>query len=481
MENQIQAEPRTQPEEEIRLSFREKLGYGMGDGAYQLAFSTNFMNMYLTDVLGLALKQVRNLMLIIRIWDGINDPIWGWIVDNSKPGKYGKFRRYLLYAPLPLAIVTVIMFTRVPGLTQLQYLIWAYVTYIAAEALVTVVSVPYGSLIGVISPNASDRTSLSMFRNIGAGIGLMPPAVILPMLVYSKSAEGVAYLDEKKHLMCITVMGLCGVLMALFCFSSTKERLPSAATQQKLDISKTVKALVRNRPFIVISLSSLLLIGTQIYLQTINGYLFKDYFADPGKSSLLPIAQYSSTVLIIPFFTKLAARFGKRWLCAVGTLISAVAFVALYLTRTHDPMVYLVYSFFGGIGLSIFTTSSWAMVADSIDFQELLSGQREDGIAYSVCSFARKLGHTAAGAGCNVLLEAIDYVVREGSKEPVAQTAAVANGMYTVATLIPAISFAMIFILLGFLYPLGKEKVAELQATLQERREKAAESAAAEL
>jgi GPH family glycoside/pentoside/hexuronide:cation symporter len=359
--------------------------------------------------------------------------------------------------------------------------VWAYVTYVAAELLVTAISVPYGSLIGVISPRAEDRTSLSMFRNIGAGIGLMPPAVILPMLVYSKSADGVAYLDEKKHLMCIAVMGALGVLMALFSFYNTKERLPSASKQQKLDIGKTIRGFARNRPFIVISICSMLLIGTQIYLQTINGYLFKDYFAAPGKSSLLPIAQYSSTVLIIPFFTRLAARFGKKELCAAGTLVSSVAFAALYLARTSSPMVYLAYSFFGGIGLSIFTTSSWAMVADTIDQQELLSGQREDGMAFAVCSFARKMGHTAAGAGCNVLLEMIGYVVREGSKEPVAQTAKVANSMYTVATLVPAVSFALIFALLAFAYPFGKRKIAELQEEIKARREFSAESAAAQI
>lgn len=461
----------------VRLSFKEKLAYGMGDGAYQLAFSTAFLNMYLTDVLGLALKQVRNLMLFIRIWDGINDPLWGWIVDNSKPGKHGKYRKYLLYIPLPLAAVTMLMFTRVPGLSQGQYLLWAYVTYIIAEMLVTAVSVPYGSMIGVISPNAADRTGLSMFRNIGAGLGLMPPAVILPMLVYSKSASGVDYLDEKKHLLCIAVMGILGVLMALFCFHNTKERLPCATKQQKLDIRKTVRGFAHNRPFIVISLCSMLLIGTQIYLQTMNSYLFKDYFAAPGKSALLPVAQYASTVLIIPFFTKLAQRFGKKELCTAGTFISSVAFLALYLARTQSSLVYLIYSFFGGIGLSIFTTASWAMVADTIDQQELLSGQREDGMAYAVCSFARKMGHTAAGAGCNVLLEMIGYVVREGSKEPVAQTARVASGMYTAATLIPAISFTAIFVLVAFVYPFSKRRVANLQDEIQAKRAYTAETA----
>ena len=471
METEIRTEP-APPEAPVRLSFREKLGYGLGDGAYQLAFSTKYLNMYLTDVLGLALGQVTRLMLLIRIWDGINDPIWGWIVDNSKPGRHGKFRKYMLYAPLPLALVTVVMFTHVPGLAQWQYLLWAYATYIAAELLVTAVSVPYGSLIGVISPNAEDRTSLSMFRNIGAGVGLAPPAILLPMLVFSKTAGGVPYLDEKKHLACIAVLGALGVAAALFCFYNTKERLPSATVQQKLDIRKTIRGLLRNRPFIVISACSMLLIGTQIYLETMNGYLFKDYFAAPEKSSLLPIAQYASTVLIIPFFTKLVARFGKRELCVAGTLVSALAFDALFLARTQNPMVYLGYSFFGGVGLSIFTTSSWAMVADAIDFQELLSGQREDGMAYAVCSFARKLGHTAAGAGCNVLLGVIGYVVREG-REPVAQTARVSSGMYTVATLVPAISFALICALLGVLYPLGKAKANELQARVRAKRENA--------
>ena len=467
MDQQLQTKPQIEQKEEVRLTFWEKLGYGMGDGAYQLAFSTNFLNMYLTDVLGLALKQVTRLMFIARLWDGINDPMWGWIVDNSKPGKFGKYRKYMLYTPLPLAIVTLIMYINVPGLTQLQYLVWAYVTYIAGGMLTTIVSIPYGSMLGVISPNPDDRTSLSMFRNIGAGMGLAPPAVVLPMIVFSKTAEGVNYLDERKHLICIAALGALGVLMALFCFKNTKERLPSANVQQKLDIKKTIRGVLRNRPFIVISLASMLLIGTQIYLNTMNGYLFKDYFGKPGLFSLLPVAQYASTVLIIPFFTKLVARFGKRELVAAGSLISALAFVALFLVRTSDPMLYLAFSFFGGIGLSIFTTASWAMVADTIDYQELLSGQREDGMAFAICSFARKMGHTAAGAGINVLLGTIGYVVREGSV-PVAQTAQVANGMYTVATLVPAVTFAMLFVLLAFLYPLGKAKVAELQVRMQE-------------
>ena len=456
---------------EFRLSFKEKLAYGMGDGAYQLAFSTNFMNMYFTDVLGLALNQVRNLMLLIRIWDGINDPIWGWIVDNSKPGKYGKYRKYLLYIPLPLALVTITMFTRVPELSQLQYLIWAYVTYILAEMLVTAVSVPYGSLIGVLSPNAVDRTSLSVYRNFGAGVGLTPPAVLLPLLVYSTSANGVNYLDEKKHLMCVAVMGLCGVLLALFSFANTRERLPAAAAQQKLDVRKTLKGFLHNRALIVISLCCMLFIGTQIYLQTINGYLFKDYFAAPKKSALLTVAQYASTVLVMPLYTKLSAHFGKRELSVVGTLISTVAFAGLCMAKTSNPSTYLVFSFFGGIGLSVFSTGSWAMVADAIDQQELLSGQREDGMAFAVCSFARKLGHTAAGAGCNVLLEAIGYVVREGSQDPVAQTAAVAGRMYTSATLVPAITFALLFLLLSVFYPLGKKNLAKMQGALAQRRE----------
>jgi len=457
------------PAEEIRLSFKEKLAYGMGDGAYQLTFSTNFLNMFLTDVQGLQLGQVTMLMFALRIWDAVSDPVWGWIIDNSKPGKRGKYRKYLLYCPLPIALASVLMFTRVPGLSQMQYLIWAYVTYFIADLFQTGVSIPYGSLIGVLSPHASDRTSLSMFRNIGAGIGLMPPAVILPMIVFSKTADGVNYLNETKHLICIIVMGAIGVLMAKFCYFNTTERLASAAVQQKLDFRKTFRSLARNRPFILISLCSMLLIGTQIYVQTVNGYLFKDYFGAPSMAALLPVALYSSTVLIIPFFSKLVARFGKKELVSAGVLISALALGTLFLLSTNSPMVYLAFSFFGGIGLSIFTTASWAMVADTIDFQELLSGQREDGIAFAFCSFFRKLGHTAAGAGINVLLAVIGYAVREGS-EVVAQTPEVANGMYTIATLVPAISFTLLFVLMTFVYPLGKAKVAELQETIQAKR-----------
>lgn len=468
MEKTAYAETQSSAPEEFRLTFKEKLAYGLGDGAYQLSFSTKFLNMLLTDILGISLKQASILMLLIRIWDGINDPLWGWIVDNSKPGKHGKFRKYLLYIPLPLAMTSVLMYSSyLPNLSQAQKLLWIYITYIIAELFVTMVSVPYGSMIGVISPNLQDKTSLSVFRNIGAGVGLMPPNVILPLIVFKDDES----LDPDRLLISIAIMGVLGVLMAWFSFANTKERLPSAAKQQKLDISKTLRGFVRNRAFIVISICAMLLIGTQIYLQTINVYLFKDYFLDPKKSSLLTIVQYASTVLIIPFFSKLAARFGKKELCVGGTLISTLSFAILYFIKTESISTYLVYSFFGGIGLSVFSTASWAMIADTIDQQELLSGQREDGMAFAVCSFARKMGHTAAGSGVNVLLDKIGYEVQDYRKEAVRQSAEVSKSMYSISTLVPTIGFALLFILLSFAYPLSKKKVAELQTKTQERRE----------
>jgi len=332
----------------------------------------------------------------------------------------------------------------------------------------TVVNIPYSSLIGVISPRADERASLSLFRNIGAGVGLAPGAVILPLLVFDKVDE-VKFLNGDKLLLCVIVLGLLSLPLALFTFKNVTERL-SAPAQQKIDVKKSFAGFAKNKPFIILSFAALLMIGSQMYLQTINQYVFKDYFLEPEKFTFYSVAQYAPMLALMPIFNKLVARFGKKEICAAGALFAAISFAVLYIIHTDNMWMYLVLSFLGGVGMNFFVLAMWALVTDVIDYQEIITGQREDGLTYATFSFARKMGHTAAASGSMALLGVIGYVVSDGSQH-ITQTREVANGMYVVATLVPAIAFGLIFILLGLLYPLGKERVAELQAKLQAKRE----------
>lgn len=158
------------------ITFKDKMGYAMGDAACALSFSLigSFLQLFYTDVLFIDPAKLVTLFLVSKIWDAVNDPIWGAVIDRKKPSKYGKFRPYLRWLSLPVAISSVLMFVKIPGLSENQYLIYAYITYIIYGMLYTGINIPYGSLASVITSDEGERSSLSVFRSIGGGLGGLP-------------------------------------------------------------------------------------------------------------------------------------------------------------------------------------------------------------------------------------------------------------------------------------------------------------------
>ena len=156
-----------------RHKFKDKIGYAMGDMGGLLTFSLigAFQNKFYTDVLHIQPAKIVVLILVARLWDAINDPIWGAFIDSSKPTKQGKFRPYVFWFSIPLAVSAVLMFTVIPNLSEAKYLLFAYITYILYGMMYTCVNIPYGSLASVVTDDEKERSSLSMWRSIGAGLG----------------------------------------------------------------------------------------------------------------------------------------------------------------------------------------------------------------------------------------------------------------------------------------------------------------------
>ena len=446
------------------ITAKDTIGYALGDASGQFTFGLVgvFLNMFYTDVLGISLEQLAVLMFLARLWDGINDPIWGAIVDRLKPTRYGKFRPWVLWGSVPLAISAVMMFSN-PGWGNWN-IIWAYLGYITFDMSYTVVNVSYGSLASVISPLENDRATLSSARSIGAGLGGLPAAILLPMFVFSKDAQGADYLDSRKMLTCVLVLAMMSLVVAYASFAMTKERVVPTAEQQKPQLKKTFRALLRNRPFIMMCIASMLMIATQMYISPINSYLFKDYFRQPGMITLFSVFTYLPMALLLPFVGKLVRRFGKKEICTVGALFGAVSYAAAYFLHTENAYLYLGLCFLSGLGLTFFIMQVWAFATDAIDYQTLLSGQREEGTAYAVFSFTRKLGHTAAGSGSALLLKFVGY-----DGKLAIQSAGTVSGMYTLATLVPAIAMLLLFLVLAFGYPLSKEKLGEMHEQMAAR------------
>ncbi|MDR1734560.1 MAG: glycoside-pentoside-hexuronide (GPH):cation symporter [Oscillospiraceae bacterium] len=445
---------------EEKLPLKDKLGYALGDFAGQLGFALvgSYLSMFYTDVLGLQLSAIAVLMLLARVWDAANDPLWGTLIDRFPAQKGGKFRPWLLWFGIPLGATMVLSFLPVTGFSAGGRLAWAYGSYILFGMVYTGVNIPYGSLASVITGNPSERTSLSVWRSAGAGLGAIPASVLLPMLVYSTTAAGADYLDGKKLFLCVAGMAVLSAVLYTLSYTFTKERVPYLQTE-KPQIAKTAKALLKNKPFLSLCAVSLLFIATTMYLNTMNGYVFKDYFKRPGLFGLYAVFTYLPMALLLPFAAKLCRRFGKKELCALGMAVAAAANLLLWVSRTASVGFYFVCLFFSGLGQAFFTLEVWAMAAEVIDWQSALSGQREEGTVFALYSFARKLGHTLAGTGGALLLSVCGYQVAEAGREAPIQTAQAVQNLYAAATGVPGAAFLLAFLLLTFLYPLGKKQL----------------------
>lgn len=462
------------------ITVKDKLGYAFGDVGGLLSFSliSSYLQMFYTDVLHIPLAQITILMLVARIWDAINDPIWGAFVDSRKPTKWGRFRPYIFWMSFPLAVATVLMFAKIPGLTTNQYLIFAYITYIFYGMMYTGVNIPYGSLASVITDDPMERSSLSVWRSVGSGIGNLPSQILFPLLVFSTVAgTGEKVLDPQKLLICVLCLAIISLMIFSLHFKMTTERvvLPPQQKQEGFHIFKTVKDLLKNKPFLILCAVSMLLIAFQMYTQTTYNYLFKNYYGKPGLYALVTVCTYLPMAASLPFMGKLVRKFGKKELCSAGLLFATIINVIMYLLKftplVSNPYVFLGLLLLSGAGQTFLVLQVWALVMDVIDYHELLSKRREEGTSYALYSFTRKLGQTLAGAGSSLILLAIGYNV---NATDVGQSQEVIDRLYDASTLIPAIILAIMYVLLAFCYKLTKERLVEVHDELVAQREEIA-------
>lgn len=457
----------------------DKLGYALGDMGGILTFSlvNSFLTMFYTDVLGIATASITVLMLVARIWDAVNDPMWGAFIDSRRPTRHGRFRPYILAASVPLAISAFLMFFKIPGLTEKQYLIYAYITYIFYGMMYTGVNIPYGSLASVITDDEIERSSLSMWRSVGAGVGGLPAQILLPLFVYSAvvNADGSSAkaLDGQKLSAAVGILSVLTLITFFAHFKLTKERVTVSEKQSEssYNLFRSVRMLIKNKPFLALCGVSMLLICFQMYTQTVYNYLFKNFYEKPGLYSIVTICTYLPMAMFLPFMGKLIRRFGKKEICCAGIAFAAVINIIMYLfgftALSTSPYLFLVMTFLSGAGQTFLVLEIWAMVMDVIDYHELLSGRREESTAYSFYSFARKLGQTAAGAGVPAILGIIGYNGRLA-----VQPQAVIEKLYGISTLVPAIILTLLFVLLFFGYKLSKKELEKLHTALEASREK---------
>lgn len=445
------------------IGTRDKIGYAMGDLASLLVFGLvqSVLQKYYTDVLGIGVVSIMIMFIIARIWDAINDPLWGRIIDRIPPAPDGRYRRWLKILAVPVALSAVLMFVKIPGLSEGGYLAYAYVTYILFGMLYTGINIPYGSLAQVITSDDRERSSLSVFRSIGSTFGAMP-AMLLISFCYVKNANGTAVMSYSKILTGAIIISAVSVLAYLLCYRWTTERVPTKPTpKEKGQTWKVIKILLHSQPYMAVCLVGMLFLAAQMFSQSYNTYLFNYYFNAPGLSMMPTVCQYLPVAVIMLFAGKLGARFGRREVCAYGMLMAGVCNLALYLVGGTNVWMFLAVCLLSGIGNAFIFLLVWAIATDAIDYNEVSYGLHDEATSYAFFTFMRKLGQTIAAILVNMALLRIGYT------DNVLNTANITGGtldmMFTDSVLIPAVLYFLIFVILRFMYPLGREKIAQLQ------------------
>jgi GPH family glycoside/pentoside/hexuronide:cation symporter len=294
--------------------------------------------------------------------------------------------------------------------------------------------------------------------------------MLTPQIVYATNEAGQRVIVPEKLTMIAVIYGILAAFFYLLCYKMTTERVivpTKKAEKSGGSFLKTYGQLLICRPLLtIIAIALVLLIGS-LLTQTMNTYLYKDYFNNTSILSLVSMASLLPMLLCAPFATKLSAKFGKKEVCTCSMLVAACVFFLLWILKLKNPMVYILMTVISGTGLGMLNMLIWAFIGDVIDYQEIHTGERIDGTVYSLYSFARKVGQALAGGIGGFTLTLVGYV---SSTEGISQTQEVKNGIYTCSTLVPAICYLVVFLLLLLVYPLGKKQVDENVSILAEKR-----------
>jgi GPH family glycoside/pentoside/hexuronide:cation symporter len=398
------------------FGIRDSLAYAAGDVGCNMSFALkSTMALFWTQAMGLG-TLYSLLIIILQIWDAINDPLIGSIIDADKREyrKRNKFLQYIFIGSIGLIFGGALCFIPMKGAELWAKIVVFMFGYILWDAFYTVANVPYGSLLSLISDKAEDRASLSAWRSIGSGIGNMIPAIILPFLIYDESKN---LIPERIFFVAI-FMGVLGFICFQFMIKNTTIRVTTDVKcneeQPKFNVLKAMGNFLKNRPAVGATLAAMgMFIGIQGAATAIT-VSFQRYYKIPELAGIIQIFTYMPMLIFTPLARKMVVKYGKKELSTLGALCYIVGACLMFIITPKnvflDLGIYIAASIVCSFGMGVYSTISWAMMGDAIDYNEWKNGTREEGVVYSLHSFFRKLAQGVGPAIAILIMASMGYV-----------------------------------------------------------------------
>ena len=410
------------------------------------------------------------IMMIARFVDAFTDVAMGRICDKSKMTPAGKFKPWIRRMCGPVAIVSFLMYqSSLSGLPKPAKIAYLFITYILwGSVFYTSINIPYGSMASAISGNPDDRQSLSTFRTMG---GVLAGAIIMavvPLIIYNKE-NGNEVISGTKFTLVAGICSVLAIICYLLCYHLTTERVRPEISQEQLkknNIGKMLSNAFKNRALISIIVATIFMLISQLTIQQMANYVFPNYYGNAKIQSLSVVMMGGGMIIAAVIAKPLAKKFGKAEISVASNMVAGIVCFLLYFIRPQNVWVYVALQFLCWFGLGIFSMVVWALITDVIDYSEIKNGIREDGSVYALYSFARKLGQALTSGLSGALLSMIGY------KKSTAFDKNVVEGIFDISTLLPAISFILLALILWFWYPLKKKLVDENVEFLRQKHNK---------
>ena len=452
---------------------KDKLSYAAGDLGCNMSFAlkSTIMAIFWTQFMALGETLYATLLLVVQIWDAINDPLLGSMFDADKRNyKRGKFKTYIFIGAVGLLFSGLFFFLPIPGAPKVMRCVLFVLGYILWDAFYTVANVPYGSMMSVITTEPSERAQLSTWRSIGSMIGNIVPMVLLPVLCYDADNN----LKGNTVFVAAIIMGVVGLFCFIYMLKTTEIRVDESSVtisekKQKFNVFKAMLNFVKNPAAVGATLAAMaMFIGMQ-GSSTATTVLFQSYFGNAQISGVVMLISYLPMFLFMPFINKIVDRYGKKEACAAGSAVSVFGALLLFLPLGNGLAGlagYVVAQVFFGLGLGFYTCVSWALMADAIDYNEWKNNTKEEGTVYSLHSFFRKLAQGLGPSAVILIMGALGYDGELGANQPFE----VAENMKWLVASLYTFSAVVMFISIAFIYNLNKNKLKIMTDELTARK-----------
>ena len=453
----------------------DKLAYAAGDFGCNMSFALkSYLTIFWTQYMGIDEILMASLLLLVQVWDAINDPVIGAMIDADKRQyKRNKFLTYIWVGSIGLVVAGAACFIPLPQMPSMVKNILFIAGYVLWDAFYTVANVPYGSMMSLITTDAADRAELSTYRSLGAMIAGIVLGSVIPMLIYDANSA----LRGEVIFWLALILGGLGYLAFQFMIRNTVIRVDTTGMTVSEDAPKfnVIKAIVnfaKNRAALGCTLAAFFQMACMYAGSTATSIVWQAYFKNAQISGLISMLSYFGIFLWMPFVRKVVGKFGKKELSVFALFWNLACYgVMCILPITPDAKgmwTWTAVNVVNALGAGITSCLTWTLISDAIDYNEWKNGARDEGTTYALYSFFRKLAQGIGPSLGLVIAVAMGYDAALGPAQPMEVAS-------TMRYLVPAINIVSSLgglVFMGIVFPLNKKTLATMHAELAARKAK---------